>query len=179
MRKKLLRWELAGFLFTGAAGTLLHFLWDWTGQWSVTAAFCAVNESTWEHMKLLFVPYFLFTMVQFIVFAEPLRNFFAAKAAAILLGLVSIPALFYTLGGTFGQTPDWVNITIFFLADALTFFVSFRLLMRGALRGAAAQLAGFLLFWLLAFAFVLFTYRPLELPLFRDPTNGLYGMVRK
>ena len=179
MRKKLLRWELAGFLLTGAAGTLLHFLWGWTGQGAVTAAFCAVNESAWEHMKLLFAPYFLFTMVQFIVFAEPLRNFFAAKAAAILLGLVSIPAIFYTLTGMFGKTPDYVNIAIFFLADALTFFVSFRLLTRGALRGAGAQLMGFLLFWLLAFAFVFFTYRPPELPLFRDPTNGLYGMIRK
>ena len=78
----------------------------------------------------------------------------------------------------FGKTPDWVNISIFFLTDALLFFTSFRLLMRGALRGGAMQLMGFLLFWLLAFAFVFFTYRPPELPLFRDPTNGLYGMLR-
>ena len=27
-------------------------------------AFCAVNESTWEHMKLLFFPALLFTMIQ-------------------------------------------------------------------------------------------------------------------
>ena len=178
MRKKLLRWELAGFLFAGVLGTLLHFLWEWTGEGALTAAFCAVNESTWEHMKLLFVPVFLFTMVEFVIFAPAMRNFFAVKGAAVLLGLVSIPVLFYTLNGMFGKTPDWVNISIFFLADALLFFVSFCLLLRGTLRGGAMQLIGFLLFWLLAFAFVFFTYRPLALPLFRDPTNGLYGMLR-
>ena len=64
-----------------------------------------------------------------------LRSFFAAKAASILLGLLAIPVLFYSLGGMFGKTPDWVNIAIFFLADALLYFMSFRLLTRGALRG--------------------------------------------
>ena len=89
MQKRLLRWELIGFAFTGAVGTLLHFVYEWTGGNPLIAAFCAVNESTWEHMKLLFVPFFLFTMVQFIVFAEPLRSFFAAKAASILLGVLA------------------------------------------------------------------------------------------
>ena len=47
----------------------------------------------------------------------------------------------------------------------------------GALRGGAWQLAGFLLLWALAFAFVFFTYRPIHLPLWQDPTNGLYGLA--
>ena len=170
-------WETVGLLVVLAAGNLLHFIYDWTGQSPIAAPLAAVNESTWEHMKLLFVPFFLFTMVEFIVFAEPLRSFFAAKAASILLGLLAIPVIFYSLGGMFGKTPDWVNITIFFLADALLYFMSFRLLTRGALRGGAWQLAGFLLLWALAFAFVFFTYRPIRLPLWQDPTNGLYGLA--
>ena len=170
-------WETVGLLVVLAAGNLLHFVYDWTGQSPIAAPLAAVNESTWEHMKLLFVPFFLFTMVEFIVFAEPLRSFFAAKAASILLGLLAIPVIFYSLGGMFGKTPDWVNITIFFLADALLYFMSFRLLTRGALRGGAWQLAGFLLLWALAFAFVFFTYRPIRLPLWQDPTNGLYGLA--
>ena len=52
MQKRLLRWELIGFAFTGAVGTLLHFVYEWTGGDPLIAAFCAVNESTWEHMKL-------------------------------------------------------------------------------------------------------------------------------
>ena len=31
--------------------------------------------------------------------------------------------------------------------------------------------------WALAFAFVFFTYRPIRLPLWQDPTNGLYGLA--
>ena len=137
MKRELRRWEIIGFAATGLAGTLLHFVYEWSGGNRV------------------------FTVVEFIVFSEAFRNFFAVKAASILLGLVSIPALFYTLTGMFGKLPDWVNITIFFLADALLYFVSYRLLTDGALRGGAMQLIGFVLLWALLFAFVWFTYRPL------------------
>ena len=115
MKRELRRWEIVGFIATGLFGTLLHFVYEWTGGNRVIAAFSAVNESTWEHMKLLFIPFLVFTVVEFIVFSEAFRNFFAVKAASILLGLVSIPTLFYTLTGMFGKLPDWVNITIFFL----------------------------------------------------------------
>ena len=142
MKRELRRWELIGFAVTGLFGTLLHFVYEWTGGSRVAAAFSAVNESTWEHMKLLFIPFLVFTVVEFIVFSEAFRNFFAVKAASILLGLIAIPALFYTLTGIFGKLPDWVNITIFFLADALLYFVSYRMLMDGRLRGESCQNAG-------------------------------------
>ena len=176
MKRELRRWELIGFAVTGLFGTLLHFVYEWTGGSRVAAAFSAVNESTWEHMKLLFIPFLVFTVVEFIVFSEAFRNFFAVKAASILLGLLAIPVFFYTLSGIFGKLPDWVNITIFFLADALLYFVSYRMLTDGRLRGGAMQLAGFALLWALLFAFVWFTYRTPHLPLFLDPVSGCYGV---
>ena len=49
--------ETAGMLFTLLFGNLLHFVYDWTGQAGWAAYLSAVNESTWEHMKLLAVPW--------------------------------------------------------------------------------------------------------------------------
>jgi len=37
-------------------GTLAHFVYDWSGQNSFIGLLTPVNESTWEHMKLLFFP---------------------------------------------------------------------------------------------------------------------------
>lgn len=176
MKRELRRWEIIGFLVVGAVGTLLHFVYDWAGQARVAAAISAVNESIWEHMKLVFVPFLLFSLVEFIVFSDAFRNFFACKAASILLGLLAIPALFYTLTGALGELPDWLNITIFFAADALVYLVSYRLLTLGALRSGGAQIVGFVLLWALLFVFVWFTYRTPHLPLFRDPVSGCYGM---
>ena len=178
MKRELRRWEIVGFAVTGLVGTLLHFVYGWSDGSRVAAAFSAVNESTWEHMKLLFLPYFVFAVVEFIVFSEAFRNFFAVKAVGVLAGLAAIPVLFYTLTGMFGPLPGWANIAIFFLADALAYLVSYRLMTAGRLRGGAMQLVGFALLWLLLFAFVWCTYRPPHLPLFLDPVSGGYGIMR-
>lgn len=176
VRKSLRRWEIVGFLTTAAVGTLLQFLYRWTGGSTFAAAFSAVNESTWEHMKMLYVPYFVFTMVEFTALGEPFRNFFAVKSVSALAGLATIPTLFYTLGGMFGELPAWVNMAIFYVAAAAMYLLSCRLLTRFALRGTALQLTGFALLWALMFAFLYFTYRPPHLPLFRDPVGGGYGI---
>lgn len=179
MRKKLRRWEIAGFLFTAAMGPLLHFAFKWSGYSSLVGAFAAVNESTWEHMKILFVPLFVFTILEFLVFAESYANFFAVKGASALAALAGIPVLYYTINGAFGKTPDFVNIAIYYVAAIAFFLLSFFLLTRGCLCGGRWQVGAFVLFWLLAFLFVYFTYRPLPLPLFTDPLTGTVGMVRQ
>ena len=64
MRKRSILWQAAGFAAVTFAGTFLHFLYDWTGRNILVSPFSGVNESTWEHMKLLFWPLFLFGLVQ-------------------------------------------------------------------------------------------------------------------
>ena len=63
-------WQAAGFALTTLGGTILHFLYDWTGEFALVSPFSGVNESTWEHMKLLFWPLFLFAMVQWLFFRD-------------------------------------------------------------------------------------------------------------
>ncbi len=178
MRKKLRRWEIAGFLSVCAAGTLLHFAYGWSGERAGVAAFAAVNESTWEHMKILYVPYFFFTLAEFPALFEALGNFFAVKAACGALGVALIPALHYTALGAFGASPAWLNFAIFYFSAALMYAVSFRALLAGALRRGWMQTAGFAAMWALLGVFFFFTYRPPCLPLFRDPVSGRCGAPR-
>ena len=63
-------WQWVGFGAATLLGTILHFLYDWTGGSLFIAPFSGVNESTWEHMKLLFWPLFLFAVVQRQVFRK-------------------------------------------------------------------------------------------------------------
>ena len=57
-------WETVGLLVVLAAGNLLHFVYDWTGQSPIAAPLAAVNESTWEHMKLFITPWVLWSLVE-------------------------------------------------------------------------------------------------------------------
>ena len=176
MGKRLKRWEWGGGVFTAVMGTLLHFAYDWSGQSSWVAMFAAVNESTWEHMKLLFVPVFVWSVVQLWFHGRNYPNFLAARTAALLAGLALIPALYYTYTGILGQQFAWVNILIFYLSVAAVFRLDHRLLTNGWGGRAWQQPAGLLVLWALAFLFVYCTFYPVRLPLWQDPVTGGYGI---
>lgn len=163
-------------MFTGALGVLLHFVYEWSGGSALAAWFSAVNESTWEHMKLLFVPLFLFSVVQVCLLGRNYPNLLAVRALSALTGVILIPVLFYTYTGALGVHLVWADIAIFFLADLEAFALDFRLLSRGRLSSRWTQLLGLAVLWGLAFCFVWCTFRPPHLPLWRDPVTGIYGI---
>ena len=176
MRKRLFFWELAGFLFTSAVGSLLHFVYEWSGGSLAAAVVSAVNESTWEHMKLLFVPMFLFSVVQVCVLGTTSPNFLAVRAVSIVTGLTLIPVLYYTYTGAWGQMRDWANIAVFFLAALGAFLLDCSLLRRNRLSSPWQQVLGLVMLWALAFCFVWCTFRPFHIALWRDPLTGTYGI---
>ena len=94
MKRTVLLWELFGFAVTSFLGTILHFMYEWLGEAVWIAPFSGVNESTWEHMKLLFWPMLLFLAVQSIFFRD-YDSFICVKLRGILIGLCLIPTLFY------------------------------------------------------------------------------------
>ena len=55
-KKKIIRFQIFSVIFTWILGTILHFLYEWSGDNKIIASFSAVNESTWEHLKLVFFP---------------------------------------------------------------------------------------------------------------------------
>lgn len=171
------RLQLIGFLFTSLGGSLLHFVYDWTNQSLLAAPFSAVNESTWEHMKLLFFPMFVFALVENRFSAAKRDDFWCVKLAGIVTGLTMIPVLFYTGSGVFGPLPDWLNITIFFLSAAVAYLLETRLFRTGRLRCRHPWFA-FAAICLILLAFVHFTFFPPELPLFQDPLTGTYGLQK-
>ena len=176
MRRKLFFWELGGFLFTGALGTLLHFVYEWSGGSALAAWFSAVNESTWEHMKLLFVPVFLFSVVPVSVLGRDCPHLLWSRALSTLAGLALIPVLFYTYTGVLGFYVNWANIAVFYLADAGLFALDGWLLRRGRRGALWRQVAGLAVLWGLMFAFVFCTFRPPHIALWQDPVTGLYGI---
>ena len=66
------KWEIAEFIFIAIVGTLLHFVYDWSGQNPAVGIIAPVSESTWEHLKLLFMPALLFTLIQEAVIGKDL-----------------------------------------------------------------------------------------------------------
>lgn len=176
MRKRLFYWELTGCVLTIVLGAGAHFAYDWSGGAPFAAAFSAVNESTWEHMKLLFFPMFLFSVIQMWTIGRDYPDFLAVRALSILTGTALIPVLFYTYSGVLGFHVLWADIGVFVLAVLGAFLLDFRLLGRGHFPALWQQVLGLALLWALAFFFVWCTFRPVPLALWQDPVSGGFGI---
>ena len=174
MKRSIGLWELMGFAVTSLSGTLLHFLYEWLNEAVWIAPISGVNESTWEHMKLLFFPMFIYAIVQSFFFRDR-DDFWCVKLRGILLGLALIPVIFYTYNGVIGKSPDWINIVIFFVAAAITYLHETRLFRDRQLRCGSQKLT-FAVLCGIAFLFVIFTFVTPEIGIFKDPLTGSYGI---
>lgn len=170
------KWHLAGVIFTIIAGTLDHFIYQWSGKSVILAPFSAVNESTWEHLKLLAVPMLLFSLIEYFAYGKTSSNFLAVRTCCVLAGMASIIVMFYGCLALTGQHWLWADISIFILAVILAHTLSFVLLKHGALTGMGWELTARILLALLVVSFVFFTGQPPHVFLFQDPVTGHYGM---
>ena len=155
-------------ILAGAVGTLLHFLYKWTGGSYIVGLFSAVNESVWEHLKLLFIPVFISTVIENLVYGKAIKNFFFSRLVSVIIGLFSIIALHYGYTGAIGKRFDFLDISIYFIALILTYLVSYIMIKKHKeMRGdGALELLSVMLFGALTAMFFIFTYYPPSLPIF-------------
>ena len=170
------KWEWWGWAFTVAVGSLLHFVYEWSGGNTAAAAFAAVNESVWEHMKLLAVPWVVWSAAE----AFGLRNadlpVLSARAAGLLAGLAAIPAIYYTYTGVIGRHFLWADIAAFILSAGAGAWVSGRAMKKGWLKGPLWQITGVLLLLGVAALFVWWTFHPPAWSIFQDARTGFTGI---
>ena len=174
MKRSINLWQLFGFALTSLGGTLLHYLYDLSGNFVLTAPFSGVNESTFEHMKLLFFPLLLFAVFQSFYFRD-YSSFWCVKLRGIFLGLLLIPVIFYTYNGVIGKSPDFINISIFFITAAIVYIYEAHLLKKDTI-SCRYKTAVILILCITVVLFGIFTFVTPKIELFRDPVTGSYGI---
>ncbi len=105
----------AAFFTIGLMGVLGHFAYEWSGGVFLLGLFFPVNESTWEHLKLLFFPALLYFAAEYALTAQRPDNFWQATARGIFAGMAVIVVLFYTLTGIVGSGLGFINIFLYFV----------------------------------------------------------------
>ena len=166
-------WVL-GFAVVAFLGTVLHFAYEWLNEALWIAPFSGVNESTWEHMKLMFWPMLLFAVTESFFYRHH-EGYWCIKLRGVLLGLALIPLIFYTYNGVIGKSPDWVNISIFFVAAAVAFIYETKQLNREKVPCKSTRVA-LIAFSVIALLFIVFTFAPPKLAIFQDPLTGSFGV---
>lgn len=162
-----LKINLLRFLFISVLGVLLHFTYEWSGSNAVVGLFSAVNESTWEHLKLLFFPMLFLTLLEMLFFGARLPSgYLPARVLGILAGMGMIVSGFYTIQGILGRNYDVLNIALYFVGVLVALLVENRQSFKASRR--AFGYAAFLLL-LLSVCFFVFTFCPPKLGIFLSP----------
>lgn len=154
-----------GFLWNIAAGTLLHFLYGWTGENRVIGLYSAVNESVWEHLKLLFFPALVYTIWEYFWIGHRWKGYVLIRAEATLWGMLTIVTLFYTYTGICGRHWLPADLLTFVLGAAVTAGFTWH---QGA-RCRGSSFLGGIIFVVLTAAFGILTFYPPGIGIFVSP----------
>lgn len=159
------RWLFVFFL-TAAAGAALHFLYDlWPN--ALTAILAPVNESVWEHLKLLFWP-FLLACPFLVQRGRNAQRAWGACFAAMLLMPALLLGIYYPLRAGFGVQTEMMPIVLYYLVLAAGFWITHRLSGVAAMERWAGVLLMAVGFYVACL--IVFSVAAPPLPIFQAPS---------
>lgn len=164
-----LRKNIVAFFVIGILGTLWHFLYEWTNDNFVVGLFFPVNESIWEHLKLLFYPTLIYSAFEYFFSKERPTNYIPAVIISLIYGMFSIVAMYYIYTGVSGRNIDFINIAIFFLGIVFTLVKKNKLLKNGNFSMDLFNIFFLFLTVLLGVLFAIWSYNPPSLGIFLPP----------
>ncbi len=173
--KKIKNYQIFSGIFTIILGTILHFTFEWSGFNKNVSFFSSVNESTWEHLKLLFFPMLITLIIGIFYIGKQSPNFICSKTIGILVAIAFTIIFFYTYTGVIGKNIAIIDITSFFVATVLGETISYILIIN---KYKCNNLIAIVILGILFICFVIFTYSPPKIGLFKDPVTGGYGIIR-
>ena len=143
-----------GILWTIVLGTLSHFFYQWSHENILIGLFSPVNESVWEHLKLLFFPALTYMFIEQKAMGKAMPGLFGKNLLGLFAGLLAMPLLFYGYTACSGKSILLVDIGIFCVCVSLTFLLPYKLRNRQISKEAEGAVRKILWILLAAFLFV-------------------------
>ncbi len=165
--KQLKYCTIIGILFVLVLGTVFHFLYDWAENNFVIGLFTPINESIWEHMKLVFFPMLLYTPVMTLKFQKTYPCITSSFCLGILTGTSLIPIFFYAYTSILGKDIFILDLATFALSVVLAFVTAYHFTLFGILLPYSLFIYGFVCLYLICF--IAFTLKAPDIALFADP----------
>ncbi len=160
------KWHIIGFAFVLVFGTFMHFAYKLSGNNPAVGFIAPVNESIWEHLKLLFFPSCFYMIYEYFMWGRERKDFFALKMISVISAMAFIVTFFYTYSGVLGFNLFLLDILDFILADAICFYLSYYMTAFCSQGTGADSVKGIAVMIILAICFTLWTNNPPDLGIF-------------
>ena len=174
-KTKTKNYQIVSTIFVCILGTLLHFTYKFFGENIFIASFSAINESVWEHLKLLFFPMLFSTIIGYFYIGKNISNFLCSKTLGIIVSMLFIIIFFYTYTGIIGKSIVFIDITSFFIAVILGEYIAYKLMISDF---KCNNIIAIIILIVILMCFIIFTYFPPNIGLFKDPVTNQYGITK-
>lgn len=161
------------FIVFTLLGSLLHFAYSMFGSNILVGMVSPVNESIWEHLKLIFFPCTAFAIL---LCLRTNTNFLLClffSSTASLISMLLLGTISYTVSSL---NPSFiVHLLLYIASMALSFFIMY-ILYNNLIASKINKALGAALSFILIVAFVAFTIEPPTSKIFKDPVTDSYGI---
>lgn len=162
-----------GFVFCVCLGSLGHFLYELFNHNKIAAIFFAVNESTWEHIKIGLTPLFIFAIVEYFLYGQSV-NFWFNKMLSLFTFVFLIPTMFYSYKLLTKKHFLILDIIIFVLSLFVSLLLNYYL--NNITFNFSYDVIGIIGILILLTMYFSFTYFPLKNFIFLDPITKRFGI---
>jgi hypothetical protein len=145
------------------------YRWIGIGAWLFP-----VNESVWEHIKIIFIPYLIYTFIELCLLKPSDKyNYFAIKSIALIAMPVVMIVLYFTYTGIIGRNYLFIDGIIGILSILAGYLISLRLILIDyKIKKKAVYISIAVIICVLL---IIFTYLTPHINLFYDPIAKKFG----
>lgn len=170
------KWKIFSPIIIFVLCSLVHFGYDLLPNF-ITSIFFPVNESIYEHMKMIYTSILLFSLIEYFVIRKMtwiLNNKGINPFISGLVNIFSFLLIYLPINMIIGENMI-VTFIILFISNIITAYVSYHILIQ---RKLIDDKLGLFLTLFLYIPFTYFTYNPIHIEFFYDTKNKLYGIKK-
>lgn len=141
----------------------------------LTSIFFPVNESIWEHMKMIFTSYMLFILLKF-AFNKLDKNDLFATVTSAIFNIIIFLIIYIPIYNLFGEHLV-VTLIIYFITILISNFLWVKLTKKEI--NKKFHKLFFIPIIIVYIIFTYLTYYPIKAEIFYDKPNEKYGVYNK
>ena len=173
MNKKFI---IINIFLTFAIGFLVHNIYHWIP--SVITTIFPVNESLFEHMKLIFISPIISCFILYLFFRRKnyhINNYLFGLIVSTIFNIIIFYLVYLPIYYSQGQSMV-MTLSIYFITICLSNYLYY--LITEMNYSKKLNIISLIMIIVICSILTYFTYNPLKIDFFRDPETNTYGILK-
>lgn len=171
------KYAIINVFLTFIMGFVVHGLYQWFP--SIVTSIFPVNESLYEHIKLIFYSPVIASTILYFIFkykGKKINNFLFGLFTSTIFNIFIFYLVYLPIYKMMGANL-LVTLIIYFITIGISQYLNY-LIINTKVNYKALNLVSLILLFISVVVLTYFTYNPMKNDFFKDPENNSYGIKK-